>query len=78
MKALRRLRKKYFFYGLKVQATIIQAPITNLNTEDGVFLDLCEEWDIPMLIHSSINPIDTWSQASDIVDIARIAPQCAF
>jgi predicted TIM-barrel fold metal-dependent hydrolase len=76
--ALRQLKEKYPFYGLKVQATIIQSPITGLNGEGGAFLDLCAEWDIPMLIHSSVLPSDIWSQASDIVDIAKSRPDVRF
>lgn len=76
--ALRRLREKYPFYGLKIQATIIQSPITALNGEGAAFLDLCAEWDIPMLIHSSVLPSDVWSQASDIVDIAKSRPEVRF
>ncbi|MEO6906561.1 MAG: amidohydrolase family protein, partial [Abditibacteriaceae bacterium] len=76
--ALRQLKERYPFYGLKVQATIIQSPITGLNSEGGAFLDLCAEWDIPMLIHSSVLPSDVWSQASDIVDIAKSRPDVRF
>jgi len=78
VKALRSLYERYPFQGLKVQATIIQSPITQLNGEGGAFLDLCEEWDIPMLIHSSVLPSDVWSQASDIVDIAKSRPGVRF
>lgn len=76
--ALRKLKEKYPFYGLKIQATIIQSPITALNDVGSVFLDLCAEWDIPILIHSSVLPSDMWSQASDIVDIAKSRPDVRF
>jgi predicted TIM-barrel fold metal-dependent hydrolase len=79
--ALRELRSEqpeYRFYGLKFQTTILQAPIKSLLTEGRVFLDLAAEWDLPLLIHSSVLPSDIWAQASDILDIAEAFPQLHF
>lgn len=78
VKALRELREKYHFAGLKTQPTIIQSPITNLNGEGRAFLELAEEWNIPMLIHSSVLPADIWSQVNDILDIVEKTPQVRF
>lgn len=76
--ALRALRAEYKFYGLKTQATIIQSPIKGLLDKGRVFLELCEEWDIPFLIHSSVLAADIWSQAHDIIDIAEKFPRVRF
>jgi len=83
---LRALREKYRFYGLKTQTTMTESPITHLRNEGGVFLDLAREWDIPLLIHSSVIESDIWAQARDIIDIAAdnanvrfcIAHSCRF
>lgn len=72
--ALRELHRDYKFYGLKTQPTMIESPITALREQGRVFLDLAREWDLPLLIHSSVLPADTWSQARDILDIAEANP----
>lgn len=79
--ALRKLRKEtpdFHFYGLKFQTTMLQAPIKSLLDQGRVFLDLAAEWDLPLLIHSSVHPADPWAQASDILDIAQAFPHLRF
>ncbi|HVF10319.1 MAG TPA: amidohydrolase family protein [Abditibacteriaceae bacterium] len=75
---LRRLRGEYSFCGLKTQSTILQAPIKNLFGAGRVILELAAEWDLPLLIHSSVLPADIWAQASDILDIAEATPGVRF
>lgn len=75
---LRKLREKYRFYGIKIQATIIQSPIRGLLNEGAALVDLAREWDLPFLIHSSIAGNDHWSQCSDILDIAEANPDVRF
>lgn len=76
--ALRQLWSEHRFYGLKTQPTIIQSPIAALRRQGQIFLDLAREWDIPLLIHSSVLPSDIWSQARDIIDIAAANPDVRF
>lgn len=76
--ALRKLRGQYKFYGLKTQTTILKSPIKSLLDKGKIFLELAEEWDIPMLIHSSVIADDTWAQASDILDVVEQFPQVRF
>ncbi len=78
VQVLRRLREKYPIFGLKIQATVIQAPIRSLLAEGRCLVDLAEEWNIPMLIHSSIAPDDIWSQCGDILDVAEARPAVRF
>lgn len=75
---LRKLRKDYRFYGIKLQTTILQADIRHLGGEGKVFLELADEWDLPFLIHSSVNETDIWAQARDILDIAEANPNLRF
>jgi predicted TIM-barrel fold metal-dependent hydrolase len=76
--ALRNLRERYRFHGLKMQTTIIQSPVKTLLDQGKVFLELAEEWELPFLIHSSIADSDLWAQCSDILDIAEANPQLRF
>jgi len=76
--ALRKLREQYPAYGIKMQTTIIQSPVKSLLEQGRVFLELAEEWDVPMLIHSSVLPSDIWAQASDILDVAEASPNVRF
>jgi predicted TIM-barrel fold metal-dependent hydrolase len=75
---LRSLRKSHRFYGLKIQATLIQSPIRSLLGEGAGLLDFAEAENLPVLIHTSIDPSDRWSQVTDILEIARSRPQIRF
>ncbi len=75
---LRSLRKKFPIQGFKIQPTIIKAPIRELLVGGRCLMDLAAEWNVPVLIHSSISPEDIWSQASDILDIAEEWPSVRF
>jgi len=75
---LRKLRAEFKFHGLKIQSTILQSDIKCLAREGRVFLELAEEWDLPLLIHSSVHPGDVWAQAKDILDIAEANPRVRF
>jgi predicted TIM-barrel fold metal-dependent hydrolase len=75
---LRSLRRDYRFHGLKMQTTIIQSRVTSLMEQGRVFLEMAEEFDIPLLLHSSVHPDDPWAQAKDIIDIAEATPNVRF
>jgi hypothetical protein len=75
---LKKLRQEFKFYGLKIQSTILQSDIKCLGQQGSVFLELAAEWDLPLLIHSSVHPEDIWAQASDILDIAEANSQVRF
>lgn len=78
IRELRALARDYPIYGLKTQPTMIRSKITTLNGEGRAFLELAHEWDVPLLIHSSVLPADIWSQAHDILDIAQNHPEVRF
>lgn len=75
---LRKLRERYRFHGLKLQTTILQAPVKHLMDAGKVFLELAAEWDLPFLIHSSIADSDLWAQCGDILDVAEANPHLRF
>ncbi len=75
---LRFLRERHRFYGLKIQATIIQSPIRALLEAGSCLLDFAEVENLPILIHTSVHPADCWSQVADILEIARSRPAIRF
>ncbi len=78
VEALRKLKERFPIRGIKIQATIIRSRIRKLLEEGSCLVDLAAEWDVPMLIHSSIAADDTWSQCSDILDIAEANSRVRF
>ncbi len=76
--ALRALHEEFPCSGLKVQATIIQSFIRDLLGSGQCLLDLAEEKNWPVLIHTSVHPNDPWSPVADILEIARSRPGIRF
>ena len=75
--SLRTLHAKFPFYGLKIQATMIQSDVKALLNVGRGFVDLARELDLPFLIHSSVGN-DPWSQAKDILKVAEANPDVRF
>lgn len=65
-------------HGLKVQSTVLQSPIRALLGEGRCLMELAERHDLPVLIHTSIAPHDTWAQATDCLDVAAAFPRVRF
>jgi len=78
LQKLRELRAKFPFYGLKIQGTMIQSPVTSLLEEGRGFLEFAAEFNVPFVIHSSVDPADTWSQSTDILKVAEATPEVRF
>ena len=78
VKKLRELYARFPFYGLKIQATVIKSDVNALLREGRGFLDLAAEFNLPFIIHSSVAPEDTWSQARDILKVAEATPGVRF
>lgn len=70
--------REHRIYGIKIQATIIQSPITALLDEGAVMLDFAAKHNLPLLIHSSIASNDEWSQCRDILRVAEARPEVRF
>lgn len=64
--------------GIKIQATVIRAPIVSLLEGAACMLDFAEENDLPFLIHTSIDPADAWSQCADILRVVETRPRIRF
>ncbi|MCF3650493.1 amidohydrolase family protein [Synoicihabitans lomoniglobus] len=78
LRVLRRLHAKYPFFGLKIQATIIKSDVLALLDAGRGFLEFAKEFNLPFIIHSSVAPEDTWSQASSILRVAEATPNVRF
>ena len=72
------LGRSHRVHGIKIQATIIQSPITALLKEGSCMLDFAAERNLPLLIHSSIDPADRWSQCEDILRVVESRPAVRF
>jgi len=70
--------RDFKIFGIKIQATIIQSPITSLLGKAACMLDFAAEHNLPLLIHSSIDPADPWSQCADILQVAMARPDVRF
>jgi predicted TIM-barrel fold metal-dependent hydrolase len=75
---LRALHRKFPFYGLKIQATMIQADAGVLLTTGRGFIELAAELDLPFIIHSSVAADDPWSEAGLLLRVAEAAPHVRF
>jgi predicted TIM-barrel fold metal-dependent hydrolase len=76
VKSLERLAPK--LAGLKTQTTVIQSPIRALLNEGRDILKLAQQYDLPVLIHTAVNPADLWAQARDCLDVAEVFPRVRF
>ena len=75
---LRELHREFPFYGLKMQATMIKADAGALLGAGRCFLELAEELDLPILMHSSVAENDPWSEAGLLLRIAEASPRVRF
>jgi hypothetical protein len=79
IKLAQRPEAKGRLVGLKVQATILESPLSALLKKTGRDLMLlAEERRWPVLVHTSILPSDHWSPAAVCVEIAATYPKARF
>lgn len=78
VEALAALAKEHRCSGLKVQATIIQSYVRDLNGSGRCLMEYAEANNLPVLIHSSVNPADPWSNVCDLLAVAEAWPKVRF
>lgn len=76
--ALRGLSEEFRCFGLKIQATINRSFVADLIGAGQCLLDLAEEKNWPVIVHSSVDPKDCWSQTRDILVVAEARPNVRF
>lgn len=64
--------------GLKTQTTVLQSSIRALLNEGRDLMKLAQQHDLPVLIHTAVNPVDLWAQARDCLDVAEVFPRVRF
>ena len=64
--------------GLKAQTTVLQSPIRDLLNGARDIIRLAQQHDLPVLIHTAVNPADAWAQARDCLDVAEVFPRVRF
>ncbi len=74
IEALQKLEKNYPIYGIKISPVFCQSPITRLLDKGHALVDFVLKRNIPMLIHSTVDPQESYSQVSDILTVARAYP----
>lgn len=75
---LQTLGSEFKCYGLKIQATIIQSFVRDLLGSGACLLDVAEERNWSVLIHTSVHPDDPWSSVQDIIAVAKARPGVRF
>ncbi|MCC6580612.1 MAG: amidohydrolase family protein [Phycisphaeraceae bacterium] len=64
--------------GLKIQATVIQSFVKDFLDLGRPIMELAEAKRWPVLIHTSYNKDDCWSQSSDCLKVAQAFPKARF
>lgn len=66
------------FAGLKTQTEVLRSPIRNLLDEASGFLEIARRHNLPVVIHTAVNPNDQCSQVVDCLDVAEAWPDVRF
>jgi hypothetical protein len=64
--------------GLKTQTTVLRSPVRALLNEGRDLMKLAQQHDLPVLIHTAVNPADPWAQARDCLDVVEMFPRVRF
>jgi len=64
--------------GLKTQTTVLQSPIRMLLKESRDLMEFAQRQNLPVLVHTAINPTDPWAQVSDCLAVAEAFPKVRF
>ncbi|TVR58797.1 MAG: hypothetical protein EA426_09130 [Spirochaetaceae bacterium] len=64
--------------GLKTQTTVTQSPIAELLDNGRPFMELAEQHDLPVVIHTAVHPDDPWAQVADCIRVAKKYPRVRF
>jgi predicted TIM-barrel fold metal-dependent hydrolase len=72
--ALKALEEEYPIYGIKISPVLCQSPIAQLLGAGRALVEFALERNIPMLIHSTVDPKEQYSQVADILRVAEAYP----
>jgi hypothetical protein len=74
IEALTALEEEYPIYGIKISPVLCQSPVAELLGASKDLVEFALERNIPMLIHSTVDPNERYSQVSDILRVAETYP----
>lgn len=72
------LERDFPIYGIKICSVECQSVITSLLHEGSVFLEYAKERNIPFLFHTTIDPLESYSNASLCLSIIEKHPEIRF
>jgi predicted TIM-barrel fold metal-dependent hydrolase len=64
--------------GLKSQPTLLQSPVRQLLGPSRPLMEFAEAHDLPVVLHTSVEPNDRWSQTMDCLEVASEFPRVRF
>ncbi len=76
--ALRELEAEFPIYGIKIMPVACQTPITALLHEGSAFLDFARQRNIPFLLHTTVDPRETYSHARLAFEVIDAAADLRF
>lgn len=75
IKELTVLGEEFPIYGIKISPVLCQSHITDLLGSSRALVEFSLERNIPLLIHSTVDPSEQYSQVSDILQVADTYPR---
>jgi len=75
VRSLQALAEEFPIYGLKISPVACQSPVAQLLGEGAPILKLAAEQNWPLLLHVTVHPAETFSQAADALRIAEQHPE---
>jgi predicted TIM-barrel fold metal-dependent hydrolase len=64
--------------GLKTQTTLLRSPVRALLGDTRALMDLAEQHNLPVVIHTAVHPDDPWAQVRDCLAVAEAHPRVRF
>jgi predicted TIM-barrel fold metal-dependent hydrolase len=78
VQSLRALADEFPIYGIKISPVACQSPVAQLLGVGAPFLELAAELNWPLLLHVTVHPDETFSQAADALRVAEHHPEIRF
>jgi predicted TIM-barrel fold metal-dependent hydrolase len=76
--ALEELEREFPIYGIKISPVGCQTRITELLDRGRPFLDFARQRDLPLLLHTTVDPRETYSHARYAFEVIEATPDLRF